>query len=71
MRPPHESRARSVVKALSWRVLATLTTVVLVLAFTGELTLAVAVGGTEVVAKMVIYYLHERLWATVEWGWEG
>lgn len=58
-------------KALSWRVLATLTTVVLVLAFTGELTLAVAVGGTEVVAEMVIYYLHERLWATVEWGWEG
>jgi uncharacterized membrane protein len=64
----HEARARSVVKALSWRALATLTTVTLVILYTGELSLAMAVGGTEVVAKMIIYYLHERAWALVDWG---
>ncbi|HSM59300.1 MAG TPA: DUF2061 domain-containing protein [Longimicrobiales bacterium] len=63
-----ETRARSAVKSLSWRVVATATTVALVLAFTGELRIAVAVGGIEVVAKLVIFYAHERVWDRVRWG---
>lgn len=63
-----ETRSRSIAKSLTWRALATLTTVVLVLLFTGEVHLAVAVGGVEVVAKMVFYYLHERAWSAVAWG---
>lgn len=63
-----ETRARSAVKSLSWRVVATATTVGLVLAFTGELRIAVAVGVIEVVAKLVIFYAHERVWDRVRWG---
>ncbi len=63
-----ESRTRSVLKSLSWRALATLTTVVIVLMLTGELDLAVAVGSIEVVAKLVIFYMHERLWQRIGWG---
>ena len=68
--PTSESRSRSVVKSLSWRILATATTMVIVLAFTGEIELAVAIGGIEVVAKLLIFYLHERTWQRVEWGGE-
>ena len=66
-----ESRARSVVKSLTWRATATLTTMVIVFAFTGRLDLAVAVGGIEIVAKLLIFYGHERLWQKVRWGLEG
>jgi len=58
----YETNTRSIVKALSWRVLATLVTTSLVWAFTHQLALAASVGGIEVVAKMILFYLHERAW---------
>ncbi len=59
---------RSVVKALSWRVVATLTTTALVFAFTGRFDLAITVGVFEAVAKMALYFMHERLWNKLEFG---
>ena len=63
-----ESSMRSVVKALSWRVVATLTTTALVFAFTGRFDLAITVGVFEAVAKMALYFMHERLWNKLEFG---
>ncbi|MBD3261544.1 MAG: DUF2061 domain-containing protein [Candidatus Altiarchaeales archaeon] len=62
------TRARSLVKAVSWRVIATLTTVGLIFLFTGKLVLALEVGAIEVVLKILFYYLHERGWSLVGWG---
>ena len=67
----HESRLRSVVKTVSWRFWATLTTAVLVFIFTGRWKVAVAIGGVEVVAKVVLYFLHERMWDHIDWGRKG
>ena len=53
---------RSAVKGITWRVVATLTTIGLVFVFTGKLTIAVSVGALEVIAKLLFYYLHERIW---------
>ena len=66
----HETRSRSVAKSLSWRIVASLTTIGLVYAFTGAVHIAMAVGGAEVVAKLLIFYLHERAWAKVGWGFK-
>ena len=63
-----ESRSRSIVKAFSWRALATLTTVLIVYLFTGETAIALSVGGLEVVVKMLVYFLHERAWDKVRFG---
>ena len=63
-----DQRRRSIVKAVSWRVLATLTTMTIVFAFTGELALSLGVGVIEVMLKMVLYYGHERLWSRMAWG---
>jgi adenylylsulfate kinase len=63
-----ESRFRSVVKTISWRFLATLTTFSLVWIFTRKIDTALAVVVLEVVIKMIIYFLHERGWNRVRWG---
>lgn len=55
-------------KALIWRLLASLTTVVIVLLLSGELELALTVGGVEAIAKLIVFYGHERAWSFVRWG---
>jgi len=62
-----ERSSRSVAKALTWRALGTLDTFLLSWVITGEWRLAAAIGGTEVITKMILYYLHERAWARVKW----
>ncbi|MCU7942788.1 MAG: DUF2061 domain-containing protein [Candidatus Thiodiazotropha sp. (ex Cardiolucina cf. quadrata)] len=59
---------RSLAKALSWRVTGSIDTILLSWFFTGSLTTAAAIGLTEVVTKMVLYYLHERIWNRIPLG---
>lgn len=63
-----ESNSRSIAKAISWRTLGTLDTFLLSWLITGEWHLAAAIGGTEVITKMLLYYWHERLWNRIKWG---
>ncbi len=57
-----EPHYRSAMKALSWRIIATTATILIVFAFTGRLVISAGVGGVEVIVKIILYYLHERLW---------
>jgi len=63
-----ETHFRSLAKGVGWRALATLTTILLVFAFTGKLALALEVGGLEVIAKIALYYAYERIWNSITWG---
>lgn len=63
-----ETHIRSVIKAITWRALATLTTMLLVFIFIGDMTIALSLGGIEVVLKMLIYFTHERAWDRIKWG---
>jgi uncharacterized membrane protein len=63
-----EYHRRTVVKAVSWRIIATMTTMVIAFIITGRLTIALEIGLFEMIAKMLFYYLHERAWAAVSWG---
>ena len=63
-----ESSIRSVVKALVWRFIATLTTTILVFVFTDQLDLAITVGIGDALVKMVLYFAHERVWNRLEFG---
>ena len=53
----YEAKIRSIVKAFSWRTLATLTTAGIVFVFTGRLAMALSIGFIEVFAKMRLYFL--------------
>jgi len=64
--PEGDSHLRSVAKAFSWRVIATLTTGVIAYLVTGRLDTAALIGGIEFVFKIGIFYVHERVWM-----WQG
>ena len=68
MNKTQETHKRSVFKAISWRIVATLTTMSIVYMFTKKLILTLEVGIVEVMAKMCFYYFHERIWEKVGWG---
>jgi adenylylsulfate kinase len=63
-----ETKYRSLAKAITWRIIATLTTVILVYIFFGRLELAAAVGGLEVILKLIFNFLHERAWLFIKFG---
>ena len=62
-----EQPIRSIVKAISWRIIGTLDTMVIAWFITGELTMAISIGSIEVVTKMLLYYGHERIWNFIKW----
>lgn len=63
-----DGHARSVTKAASWRILASLDTTLLAFIFTGSIGAALSIGGLELITKLGLYYVHERAWARVHWG---
>ena len=63
-----ESHIRSLLKALSWRVVATTTTAIIAWFITGDIATAIAIGGIEFFAKFFIYYAHERAWQMIPRG---
>jgi uncharacterized membrane protein len=63
-----ENQHRSLFKTISWRCIATITTITIVYAFTRKIPLSLGIGGVEVVSKMILYYFHERIWNLITWG---
>ncbi len=57
-----DSSAKSWLKSISWRIVGTIDTIVISYLVTGELVMAVSIGSVEVVSKILLYYLHERVW---------
>tara|TARA_R110000782_G_scaffold114206_1_gene204318 strand:+ start:168 stop:377 length:210 start_codon:yes stop_codon:yes gene_type:complete len=53
---------RHLAKALSWRAVGTLDTFLLAWLITGSIELGALVGGTEILTKTFLYYVHERVW---------
>lgn len=63
-----EKPIRSVAKALSWRVIGTLDTLVVSYFLTGEIALAASIASVDFLTKLVLYFFHERIWNTIKWG---
>lgn len=63
-----ESHVRSIIKGVTWRVVASGTTMLVVFVVTGDLTLVASVGVVDVTLKVLFYYFHERAWGRVHWG---
>jgi uncharacterized membrane protein len=63
-----ESKFRSILKSCTWRITATITTVTIAYAITGDTEAAFKIGGVEVILKLLIYYIHERIWQLVHRG---
>ena len=62
-----ESHIRSLLKGISWRIIATADTILIVLLITclqGHCSIdhAIKIGLVEFLLKLVVYYVHERIW---------
>jgi uncharacterized membrane protein len=49
-------------KAISWRILGSIDTMVIAGVLTGNWKLGLTIGGVEVITKLILYYVHERVW---------
>ena len=57
-----ESRKVSFIKGITWRIIGTLDTIFLAWLFTGKISQALTIGGVELFTKILLFYLHERIW---------
>jgi uncharacterized membrane protein len=64
------SHKRHILKTITWRVVGTIDTILLGWLLTGDLKMGVSIGGVEVISKMILYYLHERVWYKIDFGVE-
>jgi uncharacterized membrane protein len=56
---------KSAIKAVTWRIIGTIDTMIISYIITGKLTIALSIGSVEVFTKMILYYFHERLWSHI------
>jgi uncharacterized membrane protein len=53
---------RHLAKTITWRIVGTLDTLVLAWLISGDFGIGIKIGSFELVTKMILYYVHERLW---------
>ncbi len=63
-----EKPIRSVAKAISWRVIGTLDTLLISYILTGEVAIAASIASIDFITKMFLYFFHERVWNGINWG---
>ncbi len=63
-----DSKARSIIKAITWRILGLLTTITVSFAILGNWTTSAVIGIVSNILKTLFYYIHERLWQRTKWG---
>ncbi len=63
-----ETHLRSVTKGMSWRVIATSVTTIVVWLISGEVSMALLAGLSDSLIKVGLFWWHERVWQTVAWG---
>lgn len=63
-----EHHFRSVIKAITWRIIGTLDTIIISFIVTGKVNWALIIGFVELITGVVLYYLHERIWNKIKFG---
>ena len=63
-----ETHIRSIIKAVSYRLLGSGATGLLTFIVTQKLDFAFFVSIGDFFIKIVLYYLHERIWSRIKWG---
>ncbi len=64
----YETKARSVVKTILWRIIATLITWSVIYFYTGKLSESIEITVVAALIGMTIYYIYERVWNKIQWG---
>lgn len=65
------SHKRHILKSITWRIIGTLDTMLLAWLISGDPTIGLQVGFAEVLTKMLLYYIHERVWFKINLTKDG
>jgi len=65
------SQKRHIAKTITWRIVGTIDTVILSWIISGDPLVGLKIGGAEVITKMLLYYLHERVWFKINLTKDG
>ena len=63
-----DSSTRSLAKAVSWRVTGTIDTFIISYLITGQALIASGIAFTEIMTKVFLFWVHERVWNRIGWG---
>ena len=63
-----EALRRSIIKSFSYRVSASILTVLIALTITGRIDFAAAIGGLDIIIKLFWFFIHERIWGKIKLG---
>jgi uncharacterized membrane protein len=66
--PKDPSIKRHILKTITWRILGTIDTIILSWIITGDPLIGVEIGLFELLTKMGLYFLHERVWYKIRYG---
>jgi uncharacterized membrane protein len=59
---------RSLLKGITWRILGSTDTFLLSLFYSKILITSLHIGLSEIFTKIILFYLHERIWSHIKWG---
>jgi len=65
---PLINKYRHLLKTVTWRIIGTLDTMIVAWVISGDPLLGLSIGGVEIFSKMILYYLHERIWYKFKFG---
>ena len=63
-----ETKTRSLLKAISWRTIASITTALIAYAFGVPYKAIGLIFFADIVIKFVLYFFHERVWGLLRFG---
>ena len=59
---------RHLAKTITWRIVGTIDTMIIGWLITGNPITGLKIGGIELITKMILYFLHERIWFKMNLG---
>jgi len=62
-----DTKKRTMLKTITWRITASLTTFLIAWILTGDILVGASIGSIEAIAKIFLYYFHERIWTNISW----
>ena len=62
-----ETKKRSFLKAIVWRIISFVMTVIIAIIILGDITLGVSLSIVGSTARFIGYYVHERIWDRIDW----
>lgn len=62
------SKVRHLLKTITWRFIGTMDTMFLGWLISGSAEVGLSIGGLELFTKMLLYYIHERIWYRSNFG---